>query len=253
MKRVRKTSVCKGTAGRNRKALYMIYTDSARTEKVRTFLFLRQKNPPLCDIINKIAAVIFISALGIIELPLANGGVMKPTYVLKRTDLRFENGGKGSPEFVIKEGDIILDKLYQLEVLPAAMDFTKPVTRKKVPDTPLKPSERLLRIKELGEASAVVAVLQQETYYEGADTLVTKETEKLITVKYGENFSVYAKKQVYDSSGAVTYDFIITDKSKPQEQKAQNFCTECGAKLIKGDKFCRECGTPVLKAARPVN
>ena len=89
---------------------------------------------------------------------------MKPTYVLKRTDLRFENGGKGSPEFVIKEGDIILDKLYQLEVLPAAMDFTKPVTRKKVPDTPLKPSERLLRIKELGEASAVVAVLQQESY-----------------------------------------------------------------------------------------
>ena len=217
------------------------------------FLLLRQKNPPLCDIINKIAAVIFISALGIIELPLANGGVMKPTYVLKRTDLRFENGGKGSPEFVIKEGDIILDKLYRLEVLPAAMDFTKPVTRKKIPDTPLKPSERLLRIKELGEASAVVAVLQHETYYEGADTLVTKETEKLITVKYGENFSVYAKKQVYDSSGAVTYDFIITDKSKPQEQKAQNFCTECGAKLIKGDKFCRECGTPVLKAARPVN
>lgn len=216
-------------------------------------MLLRQKNPPLCDIINKIAAVIFISALGIIELPLANGGVMKPTYVLKRTDLRFENGGKGSPEFVIKEGDIILDKLYRLEVLPAAMDFTKPVTRKKVPNTPLKPSERLLRIKELGEASAVVAVLQQETYYEGADTLVTKETEKLITVKYGENFSVYAKKQVYDSSGAVTYDFIITDKSKPQEQKAQNFCTECGAKLIKGDKFCRECGTPVLKAARPVN
>lgn len=232
----------------------MIYTHNARTEKVRTFfLLLRQKNPPLCDIINKIAAVIFISALGIIELPLANGGVMKPTYVLKRTDLRFENGGKGSPEFVIKEGDIILDKLYRLEVLPAAMDFTKPVTRKKIPDTPLKPSERLLRIKELGEASAVVAVLQQETYYEGADTLVTKETEKLITVKYGENFSVYAKKQVYDSSGAVTYYFIITDKSKPQEQKAQNFCTECGAKLIKGDKFCRECGTPVLKAARPVN
>ena len=216
-------------------------------------MLLRQKNPPLCDIINKIAAVIFISALDIIELPLANGGIMKPTYVLKRTGLRFENGGKGSPEFVIKEGDIILDKLYQLEVLPAAMDFTKPVTRKKVPNTPLKPSERLLRIKELGEASAVVAVLQQETYYEGADTLVTKETEKLITVKYGENFSVYAKKQVYDSSGAVTYDFIITDKSKPQEQKAQNFCTECGAKLIKGDKFCRECGTPVLKAARLVN
>ena len=178
---------------------------------------------------------------------------MKPTYILKEVHMSSENKKKDGLEFVVREGDIILDKGFRFEVLPAAMDFTKPVTRKKVPNTPLKPSERLLRIKELGEASAVVAVLQQETYYEGADTLVTKETEKLITVKYGENFSVYAKKQVYDSSGAVTYDFIITDKSKPQEQKAQNFCTECGAKLIKGDKFCRECGTPVLKAARPVN
>ncbi|MGM9523165.1 MAG: zinc-ribbon domain-containing protein, partial [Faecousia sp.] len=26
-----------------------------------------------------------------------------------------------------------------------------------------------------------------------------------------------------------------------------NFCTECGEKLIKGDKFCRACGTPVLR------
>ena len=210
-------------------------------------MLLRQKNPPLCDIINKIAAVIFISALGIIELPLANGGVMKPTYVLKRTDLRFENGGKGSPEFVIKEGDIILDKLYQLEVLPAAMDFTKPVTRKKVPNTPLKPSERLLRIKELGEASAVVAVLQQETYFEGADTLVTTETEHLVTVKYGEEFSVYAKEQVHDSDFSIIYTFIIVDESKTQEHKVQKFCTECGKKLIKGDKFCRECGTPVFR------
>ena len=172
---------------------------------------------------------------------------MKPTYVLKRTDLRFENGGKGSPEFVIKEGDIILDKLYQLEVLPAAMDFTKPITRKKVSNTPFKQSERLLRIKELGEDSAVVAILHQETYYEGEDTLVTIETEELVTVKYGEEFSVYAKGQARDADYSITYTFIIVDESKPQEQKVQNFCTECGEKLIKGDKFCRVCGTPVLQ------
>ena len=172
---------------------------------------------------------------------------MKPTYVLKRTDLRFENGGKCSPEFVIKEGDIILDKLYQLEVLPAAMDFTKPITRKKVSDTQVKQSERLLRIKELGEDSVVVAILSQETYFEGADTLVTTETEHLVTVKYGEEFSVYAKEQVHDSDFSIIYTFIIVDESKPQEHKVQKFCTECGKKLIKGDKFCRECGTPVFR------
>ena len=161
-----------------------------------------------------------------------------PKYIIKKA----EDG----LEFVIGEGDIILDKGCQFKVLPAKMDFTKPITRKKVSNAPLEESERLLRIKELGEDSAVVAILHQETNYEGADTLVTTESEQLVTVKYGEEFSVYAKQQVYDSPISITYHFIIADKSKTQEQKVQKFCTECGKGLTKGDKFCRECGTPVL-------
>ena len=111
----------------------------------------------------------------------------------------------------------------------------------------LNHSERLLRIKEPGEDSAVVAILGQETDFEGKDTLVIKETEGLKTVKYGEKFCVFAKEQVYDSPSAITYEFIIADESKPQEQKVQKFCTECGERLTKGDKFCRECGTPVFQ------
>ena len=76
---------------------------------------------------------------------------------------------------------------------------------------------------------------------------MTKELEGLKTVKYGEEFSVYAKNQVDDSPFAAIYKFIIADKSKLQEQKVQKFCTECGSKLIEGDKFCRECGTPLLR------
>ena len=172
---------------------------------------------------------------------------MKSKYILKKVDLCSENKQKASLEFAIREGDIILDKSDRLEVLHAAMDFTKPITRRKVPNTPLKPSERLLRIKELGEDSVVVAILSQETYFEGADTLVTTETEHLVTVKYGEEFSVYAKEQVHDSDFSIIYTFIIVDESKTQEHKVQKFCTECGKKLIKGDKFCRECGTPVFR------
>ena len=132
-------------------------------------------------------------------------------------------------------------------MLPAAMNFTKPITRKKVPNTPIEKSERLLRIKELREDSAVVAILHQETNYEGTDTLVTIENEHLVTVKYGEEFSVYAKEQLYDAFLPITYEFIIVDESEPKEHKVQNFCTKCGEKLIKGDKFCRECGTTVLQ------
>ena len=76
---------------------------------------------------------------------------------------------------------------------------------------------------------------------------MTTETEKPVTVKYDEEFSVYAKQQGCDSPFPITYRFIIADKSKPQEQKVPSFCTECGNKLTKGDKFCRECGTPVFK------
>ena len=172
---------------------------------------------------------------------------MKPTYIMKEVCIRPENKEKDGLEFVVREGDIILDKGFRFEVLPAKWDFTKPITRKKISNTPFKQSERLLRIKELGEDSAVVAILNQETNYEGADTLVTIENERLVTVKYGEKFSVLAKEQVDDSPSVITYEFIIVDKSEPQEQKVQNFCTECGKKLIKGDKFCRECGTPVFQ------
>ena len=151
---------------------------------------------------------------------------MKPTYILKEVQICSENREKGGLEFVIKEGDIILDKGLRFEVLPAAMDLTKPITQKKISNTPFKQSERLLRIKELGEDSVVVAILNQETYYEGADTLVTKETEHLVTVKYDEKFSVYAKQQGYDSPFSINYEFIIVDETKPQEQKVQRFCTE---------------------------
>lgn len=171
---------------------------------------------------------------------------MEPTYIIKEVSISSENKKKDGLEFVIGEGDIILDKGFRFEVLPARFDFTKPITRNKVSNSPQKQSERLLRIKELGEDSAVVAVLSQETYCEGEDTLVTKETERLQTVKYGESFIVLAKEQGCDMP-AITYEFIIADASKPPEQKAQKFCTECGAKLMAGDKFCRECGTPVLR------
>lgn len=170
---------------------------------------------------------------------------MKAKYVLKRVDCCSENRGKDGVEFPVGEGDIILDNFSRIKVLPGARDFTKPITRKKCPAGPAKQSERLFRIKELGEDHAVVAILGQETYFEGSDTLVTKETECPVTVKYGEKFTVYAKEQVYDSPFAIIYTFIIADESELQEQKTQNFCSECGRKLTKGDKFCRECGTPV--------
>lgn len=129
-------------------------------------------------------------------------------------------------------------------MLPAAIDFTKPITRKKISGTPAGQSGILLRIKELGESSASVAVLNRESYFEGADTPVIKETECLKTVKYGEEFTVYAKMQACDSPFPVNYGFVIADESKP---KAQNFCTECGAEMINGDKFCCECGAPVCR------
>ncbi len=172
---------------------------------------------------------------------------MEPKYIIKEVHIRSENRKKYGLEFAIEEGDIILDKGFRFEVLPAARDYTKPITRKKVSRSPQKRLERLLRIKELGADSAVVAILNLETYFEGTDILVTKETECLKTVKYGEEFYVYAKQQAEDAPSAITYEFIIADESKPQEQKVQKFCTECGAKLVTGDKFCRECGAPVLK------
>lgn len=174
---------------------------------------------------------------------------MKPEYILKEVCLGAESREKDGLQFVIREGDIILDKGSRFEVLPAKFDFTKPITGTKVSNAPEKPSERLLRIKELGEDRAVVAILKQEVNFEGTDTLVTVEKEHLKTVKYGEKFCIYAKEQfqVFDSPCAIIHEFIIAEESKQQEQKAPKFCSECGNKLIMGDKFCRECGTPVLR------
>lgn len=170
---------------------------------------------------------------------------MKPTYILKEVRISSDDRKKDGLELTVAEGDIILDKGFRFEVLPARFDFTKPITRRKASNSPQKRSERLLRIKELGEASAVVALLTQETHYENSDTLATKETENLRTIRYGESFCVLAKEQGFDMP-ATTYEFVIADASKPPEQKAQKFCTECGAKLTAGDKFCRECGAPVI-------
>lgn len=169
---------------------------------------------------------------------------MKSKYIMKEVYASSFLAKQDCFEFAVEKGDVILDKSFRLEVLPAAMDFTKPVTRKKLTNAPHKNSERLLRIKELGADYAVVAILRQESSCEGADTLVITETEQPVTVKLGERFSVYAKEQVYDSPRAMVYEFIITDTSKPSEQ---GFCTECGARLISTDKFCRECGTPVKR------
>lgn len=164
---------------------------------------------------------------------------MKPKYIMKEVSIGSECDGL---EFAVGEGDIILDKGFRFKVLPAAADFTKPITRRKASAALLRQSERLLRIKELGGDSASVAVLYQETSYETSDTLLITETEKLVTVKYGEKFSVYAKEQAFDSPFPTVYEFVIEDES--EKQRTHRFCTECGERLAEGDKFCRECGTP---------
>lgn len=172
---------------------------------------------------------------------------MKGAYVLKESGIRSENRVKDRLEFAVNEGDIVLDKGFRFEVLPASRDFTKPITRKKLSEEPKKQNdERLLRIKKLGEASAVVAILSQESYCEGSDTIVIKEIESERTVGYAEEFLVYAKQQIMDLPGAITYRFVITDTSKPQA-KEPRFCSECGVRLTKGDRFCRECGTPAAR------
>lgn len=98
-------------------------------------------------------------------------------------------------------------------------------------------------MQELNEDSAVIAILYQNSYYEG-NMIVTEETESIITVGYGETFSVYAKQQAMDLPGGILYIFVIED-ANASESKVQKYCTECGNELTKGDKFCRNCGTPV--------
>lgn len=172
---------------------------------------------------------------------------MESTYFIEelRTDCKNEN--KEGVRFNINEGDVILDKGFRLELLPKSMDFTKPISRKKVSRAPMKISERLLRIKTLEENFAVVAVLHQESYIEDGDIMVEKEEESLKTVNYGEKFYVYAKQQAMDSFGGITFCFAITNTAQ-SSKKQQKFCAECGARLTAGDKFCRECGAPLKKS-----
>lgn len=185
---------------------------------------------------------------------------MKSNYILT-----FESFNMGTFEYAISEGDIILEKDSEdecFQVLPAMYDEIKPNTPRKVSDIRYNASERLMRIKELGEDSAVVARLCQE-FYRNVDTNTeeVREWEELQTVKYGEPFFIYATYRFQPRDGgpfsSISHSFSIMKTAKPQERvegisepqtrKAQNFCTECGAKWIKGDKFCRECGAPVLR------
>lgn len=168
---------------------------------------------------------------------------MSSNYFMKLVKLGSDNKKTYGPEFTVNEGDIILDKGFSFTVLPGKLDFSKPVSKKRLTNQPEKTSERLLRVKELNEDSAVIAILQQNTYIKGK-MIVTEEKESIKTVDYGETFSVYAKQQIMDLPGGIMYTFIIEDTGA-SKSKAQKYCTECGNELTKGDKFCRECGTPV--------
>lgn len=168
---------------------------------------------------------------------------MRSAYMIEEIHIRSENRAADGLAFAIREGDILLDQQFRFELLPAARDVSKPISRRKVSRAPETKSKRLLRIKELGERAAVVAILNQESYFEDSDTIVTKEQETLVTVNYGEEFSVYAKQQWTDLRRAMTYRFVITGPANPQRRNEPGVCSACGAKLTRGDRFCRECGT----------
>lgn len=169
---------------------------------------------------------------------------MSSKYVMKMVGNGFDNENTYPPGFAVHEGDIVLDKGFRFTVLPGQYDRTKPVSKKPVTNRPAEPSDRLLRVKELNGDSAVIAILHQNSYFEGNSMIVTEETEEIRTVTYGKIFSVYAKEQAMGMPGGITYRFVIEDVNA-LESKAQKYCTECGNKLTKGDKFCRQCGTPV--------
>ena len=169
---------------------------------------------------------------------------MNSNYVMKMVSIGSDNEKTYEPGFAVHEGDVILDKGFRFTVLPGKFDLSKPVRKKPVTNSPAQTSERLLRVKELNGDSAVIAILHQNSYFEGNSMIVTEETEEIRTVAYGEIFCVYAKEQAMGMPGGITYRFVIEDVNA-LESKAQKYCTECGNKLTKGDKFCRQCGTPV--------
>ena len=186
--------------------------------------------------------ILIVAIIGILTAVFMEA-FMSSNYVIKFVRIASDNQQTYEQEFAVHEGDVILDKGYNFTVLPARFDFSKPVRKKPFTNQPEETSERLLRVKELNEDSAVIAILQQNTYIEGR-MIVTEETESIRTVKYGKTFSVYAKEQIMDLPGGVMYTFVIEDAGA-SESKTQKYCTECGNKLTKGDKFCRNCGTPV--------
>lgn len=168
---------------------------------------------------------------------------MGSNYVMKLVKTGSDNKKTYGPEVAVHEGDIILDKGFSFTVLPGRFDFSKPVRKKLFTNQPEETSERLLRVKELNKDSAVIAILQQNTYVEDS-MIVTEETESIRTVVYGKMFSVYAKQQIMDLPGGIMHSFVIEDINA-SEARVQKYCTECGNKLTKGDKFCRQCGTPL--------
>lgn len=116
----------------------------------------------------------------------------------------------------IRAGDVILEKWSGFSRLPASMDHVQATRKEKVTNRPQQPQERLLRIRELGENGAVVAVLQQSIYYEG-ELRVIEEYERLRTVPFGEVFSVYVKQPVLDAPVQPMHHFVIYRKNQPPE------------------------------------
>ena len=104
---------------------------------------------------------------------------MSSNYEMKLVRIGSDNEKTYRPGFTVHEGDIILDKGYSFTVLPGKLDFSKPVSKKPLTNKPAKTSERLLKVQELNEDSAVIAILYQNSYYEG-NMIVTEETESII-------------------------------------------------------------------------
>lgn len=173
---------------------------------------------------------------------------MESRYFLKVVRICGRDAEDENLAYDVEEGDVILDKWSSFQVLPAAMDAAVPITRF---------SERLLRIKELREEVAVVAVLRQD-FDPATNMREVTEKEELKEVKYGQTIYVYAKDKYQPRDGGpfstISYTFAILDKANPGQQifdepmpwqqMAQNFCHHCMAMWVKGDKFCRNCGKP---------
>lgn len=131
-------------------------------------------------------------------------------YIIEEVRLKSENRVADRLSFPIHNGDVVIDEGFRFSITLARHDFQKPITKKSFTNSPERKSKRLLRIKELGENSVQVAILEQNSYFEGENTIVTEETESLRTVAYGQEFMVYAKEQVTCGGMAIMYFFVIS-------------------------------------------